>query len=124
MDYLTHQGLPEGSRVMEVGCGWGLAGIYCAKNFGARVTGIDADDNVFPYLDLHAEINGVEVKTKKARFEELKKKTLAKQDLIIGGDICFWDEMIDPLYDLVKKARKAGVAQIILADPEIGRAHV
>ena len=117
MDYLTHQGLPEGSRVMEVGCGWGLAGIYCAKNFGAKVTGIDADDNVFPYLDLHAEVNGVEVKTKKARFEELKKKTLAKQDLIIGGDICFWDEMIDPLYSLVKKAHKAGVPQIILADP-------
>jgi predicted nicotinamide N-methyase len=117
MDFLQHQGLPADSKVMEVGCGWGLAGIFCAKSFGAKVTGIDADDNVFPYLDLHAEVNGVKIKTKKARFEELKKKTLAKQDLIIGGDICFWDEMIDPLYSLVKKAANSGVGQIILADP-------
>jgi RNA polymerase sigma-70 factor (ECF subfamily) len=43
MDYLEHQGLPRETRVMEVGCGWGLAGIYCAREHGARVTGLDAD---------------------------------------------------------------------------------
>ncbi|MCB1694490.1 MAG: class I SAM-dependent methyltransferase, partial [Pseudomonadales bacterium] len=104
MDYLAHQGLAEGARVLEVGCGWGLAGIYCAKFFGAKVVGVDADDKVFPYLELHAALNGVKVKTKKARFEDLKKKTLGEQDLLIGGDICFWDEMVEPLFGLVEKA--------------------
>ena len=46
MDYLGCQGLPEGVKVLEVGCGWGLAGIFCAKHFRAIVTGVDADASV------------------------------------------------------------------------------
>ena len=117
MDYLEQQGVPKKSRIMEVGCGWGLAGIYCAKHFGAKVTGVDADAKVFPYLDLHAQVNDVKIKTVESRFEEIKKKKLAKQDLILGADICFWDSLIDPLYKLIGKAFKAGVQQIIIADP-------
>ena len=64
MDFLEQQGLSKKPRVMEVGCGWGLAGIYCAKRHGASVVGIDADENVFPYLDLHAEVNGVKLERK------------------------------------------------------------
>ena len=117
MDYLKKQGLPQGSRVLEVGCGWGLAGIYCAKNHGAKVTGVDADPEVFPYLHLHAEINDVSVKTRRSLFEDIKKKHLADFDVVLGADICFWDEMIDPLYKVIRKATKAGVGQIIIADP-------
>jgi len=117
MDYLEHQGLPEKARVMEVGCGWGLAGIYCAKNFGAKVIGLDADAAVFPYLELHAKINGVQIETMRCKFEEVKKKVLARQDVILGSDICFWDEMVDPVFKLIEKAIRAGVQQIILADP-------
>ncbi|MCP4039023.1 MAG: methyltransferase, partial [bacterium] len=51
MNELKREPLPRGSRVMEIGCGWGLLGIYCAKQFGARVTGVDADKNVFPFLE-------------------------------------------------------------------------
>ncbi len=47
---------------MEVGCGWGLLSIYCAKNFQAQLTGVDADKNVFPFLKLHAKANGVKIK--------------------------------------------------------------
>ena len=117
MDYLEHQGLPEQSRVMEVGCGWGLASIYCAKNHGASVVGVDADSKVFPYLHVHAELNGVVVSTRKSRFENLKKKHLAEQNILLGADICFWDNMVDPLYKLIKKAVNAGVQQVIVADP-------
>ena len=117
MDYLQHQGLPKKAKVMEVGCGWGLAGIYCAREHGAEVTGVDADPNVFPYLHLHAEVNEVSVSTRTALFQDLKKKHLADQDLVIGADICFWDEMVDPLYKLIRKAVKAGVGQVIVADP-------
>ncbi|MFH1571906.1 MAG: methyltransferase domain-containing protein [Gemmatimonadota bacterium] len=117
MDYLQRQGLPAGSRVMEVGCGWGLAGIYCARRFAAEVTGIDADPNVFAYLRLHAEINEVEVQVQAARFEDLTKRQLADQDLVLGADICFWDELVDPVYKLVRRAVRAGAGQIIIADP-------
>ena len=117
MDYLDRQGIQEGSKVMEVGCGWGLLGIYCAKKWGADVVGVDADNKVFPYLHLHAEVNEVTIQTRMARFENLKKSHLEGTNLMLGGDICFWDEMIDPLAKLVNRAMKAGVDQVIIADP-------
>jgi len=42
---------------------------------------------------------------------------LAQQDMVLGGDICFWDELIDPLYTLIKKSLKNGVKTIVIADP-------
>ncbi len=117
MDFLISQGLPYGLNVLEAGCGWGPAGIFCAKNFDAQVTGLDADAAVFPYLNLHAEINGVEIKTYEATFDKLKKKELGDFQLVIGGDICFWDEMKKPVYKLVEKSIDSGVGQVIIADP-------
>jgi len=117
MDFLEQQGLPKKPRVMEVGCGWGLAGIYCAKRHRASVLGIDADENVFPYLDLHAEVNGVKLKRRRGRFEGIRKKDLAGTDLLLGSDICFWDDMVDPVYKLIRRAVRAGVQQVIVADP-------
>ena len=67
MDYLQRRGLPAHARVLEVGCGWGLVGIYCAKTFNADVTGLDADAAVFPYLTLHAQLNGVHIQTQIGR---------------------------------------------------------
>ena len=117
MDYLRRQGVPEHSRVLEVGCGWGLASIYCAKKFAAKTTGVDMDSAVFPYLELHAELNGVKVDTKRLKFQDLRKKMLSKFDLVIGADICFWDELVDPVYKLIRRAVRAEVQQIIVADP-------
>ena len=58
MKYLKKHPLKPGTRVLEIGCGWGLPGIFCAKEFNARVTGSDLDANVFPYLGLHAPAAG------------------------------------------------------------------
>lgn len=117
MDYLDRQGIKEGSKVMEVGCGWGLLGIYCAKKWGAAVVGVDADAKVFPYLHLHAEVNEITIQTRTARFESLRKSHLEGTQMMVGGDICFWDEMIDPLSKLVNRAMRAGIDQVIIADP-------
>jgi predicted nicotinamide N-methyase len=120
MDYFNRRGLSESSRVLEVGCGWGLAGIYCAKRHGATVTGVDIDPEVFPYLRLHAEINGVEISTLKRGFAGLTGKHLNEFDVMIGTDICFWDSLVDPLKRLIGRALRAGVRLVLVADP--GRA--
>lgn len=117
MNYLKENPPEKGSRVMEVGCGWGLLSIFCASRFKAKVTAVDADKNVFPYLKVHAALNDVSIKTREMRFEEIKRKMLAKQDLLLGGDICFWDELVDPLYKLIKKACGENVGRIVIADP-------
>jgi predicted nicotinamide N-methyase len=117
MNHLKRHPLPRRSRVMEIGCGWGLLGIYCAKQFDARVTGTDADRNVFPFLQLHARVNGVKVATEQARFERLTIERLKRVDVLLGADICFWDELTPVLLNLIKRALKAGVKQIIIGDP-------
>jgi predicted nicotinamide N-methyase len=118
MDYLQKNPLKEGSKVMELGCGWGLAGIYCAKHFQAEVTGIDADDAVFPYLHLHTQHNNVQIETQKQYFEKITTKQLSQYDILIGADICFWEELADIVFKLIDRAIKAGVKKIILSDPE------
>jgi predicted nicotinamide N-methyase len=118
MDYLQQNPLTENSKVMELGCGWGLAGIYCAKHFNAEVTGIDADDAVFPFLNLHAEHNKVKIETQKQYFEKITTKQLSQYDVLIGADICFWEELADIVFKLIDRAIKAGVKKIILSDPE------
>jgi predicted nicotinamide N-methyase len=118
MDYLEQHGLNMRSRVLDLGCGWGLVGIYCAKTFNAHVTALDADAAVFPYLHLHAQLNGVHIQTRQLSFEHITPQELKAFDCIVGADICFWDELVDPLYHLVKHGVKAGIAEILVADPD------
>jgi predicted nicotinamide N-methyase len=117
LDYLHQRGLPPQTRVLELGCGWGLVGIACAKTFQAQVTGLDADAAVFPYLHLHAARNGVYLTTRQGTFAELTPQDLAAFDLIVGADICFWEDLVAPLYQLVRHGVAAGVAEILIADP-------
>jgi predicted nicotinamide N-methyase len=72
---------------------------------------------VFPFLKLHAEENDVKIKTKVSKYENLSDELLAKQDMIVGGDICFWDELVDPLYNTIKRSLDNGVKTIVIADP-------
>ncbi len=117
MDYLQHEPLAKKSRVLEVGCGWGPGAVYCAHRFKAKVTGLDIDNEVFPFLEVLAELNDVKVKPLVKRFESLKNKELAAFDVIVGSDVCFWDSMVKPLSQLINRALKNGVERVIITDP-------
>lgn len=118
MDYLKkEQPLKKNVRILEIGCGWGLLGIYCAREFNAKVTGIDADENVLPYMELHARMNDVKIEGQKMSFQQLTVEKLKSYDVILGADICFWDEMTGMLYNLIGRAMKAGVKQVMISDP-------
>ncbi|MBO6555189.1 MAG: class I SAM-dependent methyltransferase [Pseudomonadales bacterium] len=117
MSHLKKNPLPKRSRVLEIGCGWGLLGLFCAKEFGNKVHGIDADENVLPYLELHAEMNKAKMTGEKKTFNQLTVDYLKDFDVILGADICFWDEMTKQLYALMGRAKKAGVKQIMISDP-------
>lgn len=102
---------------MELGCGWGLAGIFCAKNHGAEVTSVDIDSEVFPYLHIHTQINHVEVSTMQLGFDDLISDHLKGIDVMIGADICFWDSLVDSLERLICRALGEGVQFVVIADP-------
>jgi predicted nicotinamide N-methyase len=117
MDFLNGQGLRKGARVMELGCGWGLAGIFCAKNRDAKVTSVDIDSEVFPYLQVHTQINHVNVSTMHLGFDDLISKHLKGIDVMIGADICFLDSLADSLRKLICRALGEGVQFVAIADP-------
>jgi predicted nicotinamide N-methyase len=118
IDYLK-KNPPEHCRtVLDAGCGWGTSGIFCAKAFKSDVISVDADKDVFPYLEANAAANGVSVTTLQSRFEKINTRQLEKIDLLIAADICFWDELVNPVFNLVNRAVKAGVKKIVIADPE------
>ena len=117
IDYLETYPIEVHSKVLEIGCGWGLSGLYAAKNQQADVTGIDIDASVQPYFALQNAINDCVVKFQQRSFESLTTEELNQYQYIIGSDICFWDEMTDPLFDLIERAIKSGVKRILIADP-------
>ena len=118
IDYLNKNPPQHTARVLDVGCGWGISGIWCAKTLGSQVTSVDADQNVFPYLNAVAEMNKVTVRTVTSRFEKLSKKQLAEFDMLIAADICFWDELVNPVCNMINRAIDAGVKHVVIADPE------
>lgn len=117
MDYLDHHPIKRRSRVIELGSGWGLLSIYINKTFYAEVTAVDADKNVFPFLDLHAKINEARVKPKVTDFANIKRGKFKKTDYIFGSDICFWGKLTRDLTGLVDRAMESGVKKIVFADP-------
>ena len=117
LDYLETHPLKENSRALEIGCGWGLAGLYLSKFQNIDVKGIDIDPSVKPYFELQNKINGCELNFEACSFESLSHQTLSKYQYLIGTDICFWDELTEPLFGLIQKARGAGVKKILIADP-------
>ena len=118
IDYLKNNPPEHCQNILDVGCGWGISGIWCAKSFNANVTSMDADPDVFPFLEATAEINGVKTDHLVSRFEDLSTKQLSRYDMLIAADICFWDELVNPVTNMVNRAVKAGVKTILIADPE------
>lgn len=117
MDYLSTWEVPKGASVLDIGCGWGLAGIYLAKQYQAQVTGLDIDGSVEPYLNLQAEVNDCRIEFVSRSFQSLSSNELADYHTLMGTDICFWDELTTPLFDLIQRAKDAGVEQVLIADP-------
>ena len=117
IDYIASTTATVPQSVIDAGCGWGLAGIWCAKNFGSAVASVDADASVMPYLELVAELNEVEVTPVVARFEQLDAGLLGATDWLIAADVCFWEELVDPVTSMIERAIESGTKRIMISDP-------
>jgi predicted nicotinamide N-methyase len=107
----------QGLRVLEIGCGWGLLGVYLAKVYGCKVTCTDLDERVLPIVQLHAKLNSVSVSTQQAAFSDLNQEYIKDFDVILGAEVCYSEEVGKELLQLVERASAAGVRRILIADP-------
>lgn len=117
IDWLRENPLPADTRLLELGCGWAPIAIYAASQQRAKSTGMDIDDQVFPYMDLHAEINECRVKALHAAFADLTDKQLARFDILIGAEVCYSSTLNQELIELFTRAQQAGVKRIVITDP-------
>lgn len=117
LSYLRQQPLAE-VDVIDAGCGWGLAGVFCAAA-GARVRSFDIDPEVLPIARFHAEVNDVSISTEARGFADIDADRLTDVGWLIGADICFRADLLEPLFELLRRAQQAGAA-VAIADP--GRA--
>ena len=101
--------------MLDAGCGWGLAGVYCARR-GARVVGFDIDPEVLPIAQFHAQFNHVTISTQTRGFDAVDADMLNEVSWVVGADICFRGDLIDPLFGLAERACAAGV-RMAIADP-------
>lgn len=104
-------------RVLEIGCGQGVLGIFLAKKYSCEVTCSDFDEGVLPIVQMNANLNNVEVKAQKFAFSEISKEYLEQFDVIVGAEVCYNEEVGKDLLLLTKRALEAGVSKILIGDP-------
>jgi predicted nicotinamide N-methyase len=117
IDYLETYPLKKHSKVLEIGCGWGLNSLYLTKHQKVDITAIDIDDSVKPYFELQNSINQCHINFQQRSFESLKPSEMKNYHYVIGSDICFWNEMTKPLFRLIDLSLSSGVQKLMIADP-------
>ena len=116
MEYLQTAPLEQASKILEVGCGWGLGSLFCVKRFHCDALATDGDPAVFPFLNAQAAANGLTLTTEPRRFESFPTEELGRFDTLIASDICFWDDMAEEVYRMIERAIHGGCGRIIIAD--------
>lgn len=104
-------------KILEVGCGWGILGLYLAKKFNCDALLTDKDDKVLPLVHSHAELNNLKVDTAAASFTSLTDDQLSRTNAIFGVEVCYSQEAATDLSNLFARACKLGVQQIFIVDP-------
>jgi predicted nicotinamide N-methyase len=113
-----------GARVLELGCGTGLAGIAAAQA-GGRVVVTDYEEDALRFARANAEINLGAAARHRLRAELLDWRTpgaAGTYDLILGADIVYDRANFPFLLDVFRASMAPGGA-VLIADPEriIGR---
>jgi predicted nicotinamide N-methyase len=117
IDYLKNSRIINGKRIIDIACGWGLTGIFCAKIFNSKVTWVDNDKEIYPYLKLMAKTNNIETNFMHMDINKVGRNILRNIDIVIGSDICFCDSLIDPIRRFIKRAKNASVSEVYISDP-------
>lgn len=113
-----------GMRVLELGCGTGLAGIAAAQA-GARVVMTDYEDDALRFARANAAINLGAVARDKVRAEHLDWRSPGAPgtfDIVLGADIVY-DRANFPFLLSLFRAVLAPEGVVLVADPDrtIGR---
>ena len=65
------------------------------------------------YVDVVNKINKTKVDVLYMDYKDLPKEVFKRIDLVVGCDICYWENHVSNITDLIKKAK----CPVLIADP-------
>lgn len=108
----------SGLRVLEVGCGIGLASIILQQE-GVDITATDYHPEAQAFLNANTELNQLEdIPFVRTGWDE-PSTDLGEFDLIVGSDIIYESFSLDMLTDFISRHGKAD-SQVLIVDPGRG----
>eukprot|EP00929_Paragymnodinium_shiwhaense_P092344 TRINITY_DN52210_c0_g1_i2.p1 TRINITY_DN52210_c0_g1~~TRINITY_DN52210_c0_g1_i2.p1 ORF type:complete len:277 (+),score=66.40 TRINITY_DN52210_c0_g1_i2:244-1074(+) len=121
--------LVRGKRVVELGCGLGVLGLFCAKMGAAQVLLTDLESTIVQLAAKNAEANGRTVASRCDfavwNFEQPPPFNLDDVDVIVASDVLFLDKLGKPLlaaFEAVAAKRAPGRGCLGLLGHEVRRA--
>jgi predicted nicotinamide N-methyase len=107
---------PQPVRVLEVGCGLGLAGVACLAR-GLAVTFSDVDETALAFAAANARLNGYPSGFRTRPLDFRCPPADAQYPVVIGSDLMYEERLVNPLVDLLDAVlAPAGVC--LIADPD------
>ncbi|HJZ59607.1 MAG TPA: 50S ribosomal protein L11 methyltransferase [Gemmataceae bacterium] len=113
---------PQPVRVLEVGCGLGLAGIACLAG-GLRVTFSDVDETALSFAAANARLNGFTEGFRTLPLDFRCPPDDVKYPVVIGSDLMYEERLVDPLVGLLRAVLAPG-GVCLIADPDRTAARV
>jgi predicted nicotinamide N-methyase len=113
---------PQPVRVLEVGCGLGLAGIACLSR-GLDVTFTDVDETALMFAARNARHNGFTTGYRTMPLDFRCPPEDVKYPVVIGSDLMYEERMVNPLVALLA-AVLAPDGVCLITDPDRAAARV
>jgi predicted nicotinamide N-methyase len=106
----------EPVRVLEVGCGLGLAGIACLAR-GLAVTFTDVDKTALAFAAANARLNGFTAGFRTMLLDFRSPPTDERYPVVIGSDLMYEERLVEPLVELLRSVLAPG-GVCLIADPD------
>lgn len=103
-------------RVLEVGCGLGLAGVACLAR-GLHVTFSDVDETALTFASANARLNGYPDGFRTMPLDFRDPPDDVKYPVVIGSDLMYEERLVGPLVRLLEAVLAPG-GVCLIADPD------
>src|SRR5262249_26764688 len=110
------EGYPQPVRVLEVGCGLGLAGVACLAR-GLHVTFSDVDETALAFVAANARLNGYPEGFDTRLLDFRCPSDEMKYPVVIGSDLMYEERLVDPLIEFLEAVLAPG-GTCLIADPD------
>lgn len=107
---------PQPARVLEVGCGLGLAGVASLAR-GLDVTFTDVDETALTFAAANARLNGFTTGFRTRPLDFRSPPVDEKFNVIIGSDLMYEERLVAPLVGLLRAVLTPD-GECLIADPD------